>query len=291
MSARLFCRFGQLAGTECEFELEATVGSQAGNRLVLSEAADHQARIFFDEEAGCYLLEDLSGGGTVLDGLPVEGRMRLGRLHVVTFAAKHDFFFHCDPEERPKGLKETVDLGDLGLSEADLEEPPSTGTIRQTSPRIPSPPLFQPGQKPPQTESSQRTQAPKTVGGHEGGIPIPDFLKKKPASPKPSPQGEEPPVNFVLEIDLPEGIKSYPLAPGENFVGRSPSCSVFVEHHAFSRRHAALVVDSGTIKIRDLGSTNKTFVEGKPISRETEIAPGTPLAFAKIKARVREEES
>lgn len=291
MSARLFCRFGPLAGTECEFDLEATVGSQSGNRLVLSEAADHQARIFFDEEAGCYLLEDLSGGGTVLDGLPVEGRMRLGRLHVITFAAKHDFFFNCDPEDRPQGLKETVDLGDLGLSEADLEEPAATGTIRQTSPRIPSPPSFQPGQKQQQPVSSERTQAPKTVGGQEGGIPIPDFLRRKPAPPKPSPPGEEPPVNLVLEIDLPAGVKSYPLAPGENFVGRSPNCSVFVEHHAFSRRHAALVVDSGTIKIRDLGSTNKTFVEGKPISRETEIATGTPLAFAKIKARVREEES
>lgn len=295
MSARLFCRFGPLAGSECEIEREATVGSGSGNLLVLSDAsvALNQARIRFDDEAGCYFLEDLSGGSTALDGLAVQGRMRLGRLHVITFAGQHDFFFHWHPGEKPQSIKETVDLGDLGLSEADLEEPLS-GTIRQTTPHIPSPPSFQPGRKKPPGDSSSFAQSPRTVSGQAGGFQVPAFLKKKSASAPSSPPGEAEPeqaVNLVLEIELPRGAKSYPLAPGENVVGRSPNCSIFVEHHAFSRRHAALIVEAGTIKIRDLGSTNKTYVDGKPIRQETGITPGTPLAFAKIKAKVREVEA
>ncbi len=51
----------------------------------------HIARITWDAEGGCYVLEDLDSlNGTDLDGQRVAGPEPLGHLHVITFAGEHD---------------------------------------------------------------------------------------------------------------------------------------------------------------------------------------------------------
>ena len=86
--ARFFCRTGGLAGSDHRIGAEATIGRDAENSIVLPAGvvSKRHARIVFDEAAGAYTLEDLrSRNGTNLDGRPVEGRVRLGALHVITF--------------------------------------------------------------------------------------------------------------------------------------------------------------------------------------------------------------
>jgi FHA domain/Domain of unknown function (DUF1707) len=62
-------------------------------------------------------------------------------------------------------------------------------------------------------------------------------------------------------------------------VGRSRSCGCIVADPTVSRAHAALSYADGSWSLRDLGSTNGTFVNGRRISGETEVKPGDEVAF------------
>jgi transcriptional regulator with GAF, ATPase, and Fis domain len=53
--------------------------------------------------------------------------------------------------------------------------------------------------------------------------------------------------------------------PGPSFVGQSPVCELRLSDREASRRHAAFALAEGTLRIRDLGSTNGTFVSGVQI--------------------------
>ena len=293
MIARFFCRFGQLAGSEYEIGLEATIGSGSENDVVLSapSISSRQARVVFDEDAQCYFLEDLSGGGTALDGQPVEGRMELSSVHVITFAGEHDFFFHWNPLQLPQEQFETVDLRDLASQSS--TEPSAPQTSPRSSQEPAPPPPFQAADPQQEAASSHKPQSSETTFRKSAGVALPDFLKpgRQPPdeqSPDIAPQS---PIRLVLEVEIPDGTKTYPLKEGENLIGRSSNCQVFVDDPTLSRSHAVLTVDSGTVKVRDLGSTNRTLVEGKAISQETEIDLETPIAFAKLSAKVRLEEA
>src|SRR5438477_12932246 len=49
---------------------------------------------------------------------------------------------------------------------------------------------------------------------------------------------------------------------GRILVGQSPACSVRLADPSVSRRHAALELVSGALRVTDLGSTNGTWVNG-----------------------------
>lgn len=46
-------------------------------------------------------------------------------------------------------------------------------------------------------------------------------------------------------------------------IGRDPSCDLVLADPDVSRRHAAIEV-SGSVTLRDLGSTNRTYLDGEP---------------------------
>jgi pSer/pThr/pTyr-binding forkhead associated (FHA) protein len=126
MHARLICRVGELKGQDFLIQRQATIGRGAANTIVLEPraiSAEH-ARLTYDPDRGCFLLEDLgSTNGTLLDGVPVHGQERLGGLHVLTFGGEHDFIFQ--------------DLGIFPLPEdarASADEgPPSKGPVHEAT--------------------------------------------------------------------------------------------------------------------------------------------------------------
>ena len=75
-----------------------------------------------------------------------------------------------------------------------------------------------------------------------------------------------PPCVFVLTaVSGPDAGKSFAIDVGRSgrvFLGQSPACTVQLEDHTVSRRHAAFDVVDGTLRLTDLGSTNGTFVNG-----------------------------
>lgn len=71
-------------------------------------------------------------------------------------------------------------------------------------------------------------------------------------------------------VELPEGR--------ELSVGRSRSSGVVVDHHSVSRLHATLEWNGGqTVRLRDMGSRNGTFMRGARVEGTVEISAGTPV--------------
>ncbi len=70
-------------------------------------------------------------------------------------------------------------------------------------------------------------------------------------------------------------------------IGRSPECNLKVNSAAISRQHAVITIDNDIVKVRDLGSTNGTFLNGERISKEEEIHDGCLLQFGPLQTVVR----
>lgn len=71
--------------------------------------------------------------------------------------------------------------------------------------------------------------------------------------------------------------KVYPLKP-KNIIGRSSDCDICVAAAHLSRRHAELTVTDGVLYVKDLGSANGTYLNGKRIT-EARIKRGDELRF------------
>ena len=72
----------------------------------------------------------------------------------------------------------------------------------------------------------------------------------------------------------------------DTVIGRSPECQLKVASNQISRRHCLIVIRDTVVAIKDLGSANGTFVNGRQVPPEVEIplTPGTrvmlgPLQF------------
>jgi len=62
-------------------------------------------------------------------------------------------------------------------------------------------------------------------------------------------------------------------------IGRSRSNGCVLSDPTVSRAHAVVSYRDGTWSLRDLGSTNGTYVNGRRITDETEVRPGDEVAF------------
>jgi DNA-binding NtrC family response regulator len=65
---------------------------------------------------------------------------------------------------------------------------------------------------------------------------------------------------------------------GEILIGRAPDVPVVIEEAGVSRHHAALVIEGGRARIRDLGSQNGTHVDGKRVAGEQALHSGAVIA-------------
>jgi pSer/pThr/pTyr-binding forkhead associated (FHA) protein len=71
-----------------------------------------------------------------------------------------------------------------------------------------------------------------------------------------------------------------PLAPlrlgREQFIviGRTPRCDMTLRHEDVSRRHAEIGFENDRFIVRDLGSTNGTYLNGKEIAGTEVLSPG-----------------
>jgi adenylate cyclase len=93
---------------------------------------------------------------------------------------------------------------------------------------------------------------------------------------------------LALTLVAATGSPSVQLLKGRSYaVGRTATCDLPIQDPTISRRHAELeVVDTG-IRVRDLGSTNGTFLNGERIVDAVAV-PGARLAFGKVAFDVRD---
>jgi adenylate cyclase len=79
-----------------------------------------------------------------------------------------------------------------------------------------------------------------------------------------------------------EGNQSYELHEGIPLVvGRAPTSDVPVFDSTISRRHAELVVANGAVTVKDLGSSNGTFINGARVESGT-LRPSDTIIFGKV---------
>ncbi|MCS6802693.1 MAG: FHA domain-containing protein [Chloroflexota bacterium] len=76
-----------------------------------------------------------------------------------------------------------------------------------------------------------------------------------------------------------------PLSP-ETTVGRAPGSGLVLPDETVSSRHALLRRVDGRWWVEDLGSTNGTRVNGRPIRTATVVVPGDLLEFGGVRLRL-----
>jgi DNA segregation ATPase FtsK/SpoIIIE, S-DNA-T family len=87
--------------------------------------------------------------------------------------------------------------------------------------------------------------------------------------------------------------RAFPLA-GERFtIGRDPGCDIVVDDPTVSVRHVELERDhdAGGFLVRDLGSSNGTWVDGEPVTATGHLAVDRILRFGAVHAQVRRPEA
>ena len=78
--------------------------------------------------------------------------------------------------------------------------------------------------------------------------------------------------------------QTYPLAE-TSILGRSKECDISLNLVHLSRKHARLTVSQSGLEIRDLESSNGTFVNGERVDH-AELKPGDELSFDTLRFRV-----
>ncbi len=95
-------------------------------------------------------------------------------------------------------------------------------------------------------------------------------------------------TNDVFRYVLSAEGREIDLLDGEATLGRSRTSTVRLEHESVSRSHALLTLNQGEAIVKDLNSSNGTYVGGKRISRETRLQSGdrVQLGAAVIDLRI-----
>ncbi|HMK38227.1 MAG TPA: FHA domain-containing protein, partial [Bacteroidota bacterium] len=275
MYARLNSKSAALAGKSYEIVSEAVIGHGPECNLVIKSgvlSAKH-ARIYFDQKKGSYYLEDFkSHNGTLLDGKPVQGRVKLEKKHVIMFANTFAFIFSLESGQAndplpppPKDLPpepEAPPTPKRRPAESAVPAPEAPGPVPEVHAARPSP----------QHDDAFGIGEPPSKGRPE------EAAKEPPAVPAAVAQEKPPPPQardaaptmlideaqladllslprFVLEFKNVRGEKStINLKEGENTVGRLSTSDVAVDDASISRNHAIITVRAGKVALRDLGS-------------------------------------
>jgi pSer/pThr/pTyr-binding forkhead associated (FHA) protein len=88
-------------------------------------------------------------------------------------------------------------------------------------------------------------------------------------------------VNLVL-LKTNGSQKAFSLSSGVTVIGRRHDCDLRIPLMAVSRKHCQLNRDEGVLKIRDLGSRNGTYLNGKRID-EAVIHAGDYIEVGPLK--------
>lgn len=88
-----------------------------------------------------------------------------------------------------------------------------------------------------------------------------------------------------LSLKVAQGVhegKLIPIPVAQFLVGRDEGCQLRPASPAVSKRHCAILVRSGKIFVRDIGSTNGTFVNDAQITEEVEVKHGDRLKIGPL---------
>ena len=93
---------------------------------------------------------------------------------------------------------------------------------------------------------------------------------------------------MTFKLVSPEGDLTFEIKPGApQVVGRAMTSDIPVFDPTISRRHAELAVEGDQVSVRDLGSSNGTFVNGNRV-QEFRLASGDFVTFGKVRFQLKD---
>lgn len=298
MTARLFCKYGPLAGADFQINDDATIGRGDDNTIQLDNGSvsSQHARIFYDKDSGRYVLEDLGSlNGTRLDGVPVHNRERLEHLHLITFVNDLDFIFqdHTLCQKRGDGVASAKDQKTKAKQKtrsktatgeehtpAPEPEPPKNPTLAEALPAVL--PAALRGVKPAKDKAPRDDK--QTAHGLEMPV-LPTNLAGKTESVE-NTSGEETsqgaPFYLVVYLDENMPPRRFPLHDGSQTVGRSAEADVSITSNEISRTHAKLTVENDQVFVEDAGSTNRTYIGETVVEGRVPVPLDQKLYFGKV---------
>ncbi len=94
-------------------------------------------------------------------------------------------------------------------------------------------------------------------------------------------------MNYVLQVVRGRSASTtLKLNDGVNTVGRHDDCMIRIKSSQVSRRHCELVEEGEDLTLRDLGSSNGTFVNGKRVAGQKKLSHGDELTLGAVTLRV-----
>lgn len=90
---------------------------------------------------------------------------------------------------------------------------------------------------------------------------------------------------LIVETGKHKG-KRLKLPDGESVLGREEEAQIRIASEEVSRTHCVLISSADKLVVRDLGSRNGTFVNGKPITTDVELQPGDLLVVGPMGFRL-----
>lgn len=94
-------------------------------------------------------------------------------------------------------------------------------------------------------------------------------------------------MNYSLQvIKGRSAVNTLRLIDGVNSIGRHDDCLIRIRSSQVSRRHCEVLEEGTTLVVRDLGSSNGTYVNGKRVLGKQALKPGDALTIGGVTLRV-----
>lgn len=81
-------------------------------------------------------------------------------------------------------------------------------------------------------------------------------------------------------------LKTHRLGPGVTTIGRQEGCQLQIKGSLVSRRHCELHEKSGQLQVKDLSSSNGTYVNGVKVEGTQALSHGDELTIGGVKFRI-----
>ena len=154
-----------------------------------------------------------------------------------------------------------LETGVFRIRPSTAKRPRATGMTGQHQ-------TVRPARQTPSYAGSSADEDDAPSAGAAGAPVLGETAAYRPAKPPPKPRRTNPADRPWLDVDG----ERYPLMGAITVLGRDDSADIILDDPGISRRHSEIrVTQDGpntVATIRDLGSTNGTFVNGEPVTTE-----------------------